>query len=104
MVAAAATPWICGRFGWKAAPRIFGVVIAAVTACWHVLGAEQPADLLPKAAPTAGLEEPDASDEPVEPRSPYDPRIVLVAPAKVRRRCTLPQPLLTGGGGHGIRR
>jgi hypothetical protein len=55
VLAAALTPGLCGRFGWRAAPYFYGSVVGAYVVAWAGLSASQPPPL--ELRPTAGSTE-----------------------------------------------
>lgn len=55
VLAAALTPGLCGRFGWRAAPYFYGSVVGVYIVAWTALSASQPPPL--ELPPVAGSTE-----------------------------------------------
>ena len=62
LLAAALTPWMAGRFGWMAVPRVYGVFVVACSALFVVLTPSRPRPLVapaPDKQPAAGTRRQD---------------------------------------------
>ena len=117
MVAGWLTPFIAGRFGWRAVPLVYSSAILVTTAVWQLCAYESPAAMFSKTLLLANARTPAGSPSAVgdrmaapqaepktaaKPKAKYDPRIVTVRPAIAMIGAQAAGMTISNGGGSSI--
>lgn len=116
MVAGWLTPFIAGRWGWRAVPFVYGGTIIATTAVWQACAYDSPVamfskararlDPIPTGSPAAvgdRMSAPRAEPKVVpRPKARYDARIVTVKPAIAMIGAQAAGMAISNGGGSSI--